>query len=62
MLGFQAYGIEVESILVQESIHLADEFNLNTQFVEGSFVPVGGPELIGNLISANRSESTRWNG
>ena len=46
MLGFQAYGIEVESILVQESIRLADEFNLNTQFVEGSFVPTGGPEFV----------------
>ena len=39
MLGFEAYGIEIESRLVETSRQLASAYNSRAQFVEGSFIP-----------------------
>ena len=44
-LGFEACGIEVERDLVDESRALADEHDLATEFVHGSFIPEGGDDL-----------------
>lgn len=38
-LGFEAYGIETESVLVDYARDLAEEFAPETRFVEGSFIP-----------------------
>ena len=38
-LGFDAYGIEVEPLLVERSQALAKRFRCDVQFVQGSFIP-----------------------
>ncbi len=42
MLGFEAWGIEIEGELVEEAQLLADDFELEVQFVQGSFIPQDG--------------------
>lgn len=44
-LGYDACGIEIERDLNDESQALADEHELATQFVHGSFIPDGGDHL-----------------
>lgn len=39
MLGFEAWGIEVEGGLVEAARRLADDFDLAPEFVWGSFIP-----------------------
>ena len=41
MLDFDACGIEVEEVLVEEARRLADDFGLPVEFAHGSFVPRG---------------------
>ena len=41
MLGFDAYGIEVEASLVEAARGLAEDFDLSVEFAEGSFIPTG---------------------
>jgi hypothetical protein len=38
-LGFEAYGIEAESRLVEQSLELAEKYGPQAQFANGSFVP-----------------------
>ncbi len=50
-LGFQAYGIEVEPVLVEYSQELAERYGPDAQFAAGSFIPDDyqwGVELPGN--------------
>ncbi len=50
-LGFQAYGIEVEPVLVEHSQELAERYGPDAQFAAGSFIPDDyqwGFELPGN--------------
>jgi len=46
MLGFDAYGIEIDEDLFHASQELAGEFGIPVQFAHGSFVPQGADELI----------------
>lgn len=39
LLGFEAYGIEIEPSLVETAERLAEEVGSGAHFVEGSFVP-----------------------
>ena len=39
LLGFEAYGIEAEGVLVDYSETLAEKWNAETTFVTGSFIP-----------------------
>lgn len=41
MAGFQAYGIEIDRDLVDEAHQLGDDFELEAEFVHGSFIPQG---------------------
>src|SRR6516162_7326793 len=41
-LDYEAYGIEVQGELVDCARQLADAFDLQAEFVDGSFVPRGG--------------------
>jgi hypothetical protein len=41
MLGFDAYGIEIEHELVEAAQQLADDFDLPVEFLHGSFIPAG---------------------
>lgn len=57
LLGFEAYGIEIEPKLVERSIELAESFGSNATFVEGSFVvPEYQNEI--ELLSADRITPT----
>ena len=38
-LGFDAYGIEVEPVLVERSLELAEIYGPDAQFATGSFIP-----------------------
>lgn len=40
LLGFEAYGIEIEPTLVDTAERLAEEVGSSATFVEGSFVPI----------------------
>ena len=52
LLEFESCGIEIEHSLVDASRSLADEFDLNVDFVRGSFIPAGGEPIVAAL-SAN---------
>ncbi len=41
MLGFQASGIEIDRELVDQARSLAEDFELQAEFVHGSFIPRG---------------------
>jgi hypothetical protein len=42
MLGYEARGIEIENELVDAARTLADDFGVDVEFVQGSFIPAGG--------------------
>jgi hypothetical protein len=42
MLDFDAWGIEIESELIDASRQLAADFGLPAEFIHGSFIPRGG--------------------
>ena len=44
MLDFDACGIEVEGVLVDEARQLAEDFGLSVEFAHGSFVPPGAED------------------
>lgn len=46
MLGFGACGIEIDPDLVHEAQALAEVFNLDVEFVCGTFVPAEGQDLL----------------
>ncbi len=49
LLGYEAYGIEIDPWLVDRSIELADQFKSNAIFVEGTFVSQHYQEEIEHL-------------
>jgi predicted O-methyltransferase YrrM len=49
LLGFEAYGIEIEPWLVDRSSRLAEELGSGAVFAEGSFVPVDYQDEIEHL-------------
>ena len=49
LLGFEAYAIEIEPLLVERSIELAERFHSSAVFVEGSFVPQDYREEVEHL-------------
>ena len=49
LLGFEAYGIELEPWLVERSIELAQRFESRAVFAEGSFVPEGYRDAVEHL-------------
>ena len=44
--GMEAYGLEVEDVLVEQAEQLADDLHLEATFARGSFVPDGGEDLV----------------
>ena len=46
MLGFEAWGIEIESKLVDAARKLCGDFDVPAEFVHGSFIPRGGDDLV----------------
>ena len=56
LLGFESYGIEIEEPLVEAARNLAADFDLPTQFVQGSFIPAGAEECAEQSYADNSSE------
>ena len=56
LLGFEGYGIEIEEPLVEAARNLAADFDLPTQFVQGSFIPAGAEECAEQSYADNSSE------
>ena len=56
MLGFEGCGIEIESVLVDASRTLADDFGVPVEFVQGSFVPSGAEAYAEEAYADNNSE------
>lgn len=50
---FEAYGIEIESSLVDAAREMSEEFELPVEFIQGSFVPDGAQSM---LDGANQSD------
>jgi hypothetical protein len=46
MVGFDACGIEIDEELIRHARQLADDFNLDVEFIRGSFIPPGGEDRI----------------
>ena len=46
MLDFDACGVEVESVLVEEARKLAEDFELQVEFAAGSYVPRGAEDRV----------------
>jgi hypothetical protein len=46
MVGFEACGIEIDGELVEHASQLAADFDLDVEFVRGSFIPPGFEERI----------------
>ena len=58
-LGFEAYGLEVEPLLVERARQLAEEFGDGVEFAQGSFIPddyCWGVEEVGNPSRTNFDE------
>jgi hypothetical protein len=49
MLGFDALGIEIEGVLVDAARRLATDFDVEVEFVEGSFIPAGGGAFVDGI-------------
>ena len=46
MLDFDACGIEIEGTLIDEARRLAEDYDLPTEFIHGSFVPRGAEDRV----------------
>ena len=57
MLELNAYGIEIEGVLVDVSRKLADDFGLPVEFVHGSYVPSGAEAYVEEAYADNNAES-----
>ena len=57
MLEFDACGIEIERELVDAARKLADDFELFTEFIHGSFIPPGSERLAEEAYAADEGES-----
>jgi hypothetical protein len=52
LIGFEAYGIEIEERLVDEARDLADAHGLPVEFALGSFIPDGSGRVLDEEYSA----------
>lgn len=57
-LGFEACGIEINTEVLQHSIDLANEYDLDVDFVEGSFLPEGSDDLVDQAYRENDGDIT----
>lgn len=62
MIGFEAYGIEIDGDLYREACRLAEDFHCEPQFVQGSFLPDDAGELADTLGDFHWLETSGANG
>ena len=58
LLGFESYGIEINSEVFDHSVALAGDHELEVEFVEGSFIPVGSDDLVDQAYMDNEGDLT----
>lgn len=58
MLGFESYGIEINREVLRLSERLAGDFELNVEFIEGSFIPEGSDDLVDQAFLDNDGDLT----
>ena len=58
MLEYEAYGIEINREVLDYSIALAKDFELEVDFIEGSFIPVGSDDLVDVAYMENDGDLT----
>jgi hypothetical protein len=46
LVGFSAYGIEIDRDLFDASLKLAEDFGISVEFVNGSFISQGADDLV----------------
>jgi hypothetical protein len=46
LIGFDAYGIEIDRDLFNASLELAEEFDIPVELINGSFIPQGADDLV----------------
>ncbi|MFP6677506.1 MAG: class I SAM-dependent methyltransferase [Pirellulaceae bacterium] len=51
ILGYESYGIEINTELVDAANELADEFDIPVEFINGSFVPGAAEVLLDRAFS-----------
>ncbi len=56
MLGFDAYGIEIDRKLYDASHSLASEFELPVKFIHGNFIPRGDFKTVNEFATQGASE------
>ncbi len=61
-LDFHACGIEINAALVDQSERLAEDHGVSVEFVCGSYVPVGGEDLVDELEDFTWIESGGMDG
>lgn len=54
ILDFEAWGIEIELELIEASRQLIADFDLDAEFVHGSFIPPGGEDIV------EKSDAYSW--
>ena len=52
-LGFEAYGIEIQEMLVEHARQLAEDFDHSVGFVCGSFVPSGAEGIVEQAVQSD---------
>ncbi|MEE2642875.1 MAG: hypothetical protein VX768_19765 [Planctomycetota bacterium] len=58
LLGFESYGIEINREVLDHSIDLAEAHELDVDFIEGSFIPIGSDDLIDEAFMATDGDLT----
>ena len=56
MMGFDAYGIEIDQYLCRAAQELADDFSIPAEFINGSFIPPGADKLVDQAFLENDGE------
>ena len=53
MLGFEAHGIEIENVLIDEAYALSDEFELDVEWVQGNYIPANAEMELGDRFATD---------
>ena len=56
LLGFESSGVEIDGNLVEAADRFASEFDIQANFVEGSFLPQGVDDLVDEAFTENEGE------
>lgn len=58
LIGFESYGIEINPEVFRHSVSLAEDYDVDVDFVEGSFIPLGSDDLVDKAFMDNEGDLT----